>query len=99
MRLRSILEGILVGNENHFYEKKTLKGVGAEHPLLTSAAYICECEHSHLHASLFSARHCCRATPFKEKKSSFRGRKKAKPEKEPPDPDFFIKNLRIIELL
>ena len=49
-------------------KKKLLKGVGAEHLMLTSAATICECEHSHLYASLFSARPNCRATPFKKEK-------------------------------
>ena len=44
-----------------------MKGVGAEHHMLTSAACRCECEHSHLHAFLFSARPC-RATPFKREK-------------------------------
>jgi hypothetical protein len=51
-------------------KKKLLEGVGAEHLMLTSAATICECEHSHLYASLFSARPYCRATPFKREKCS-----------------------------
>ena len=38
--------------------------------MLTSAATICECEHSHLYASLFSARPYSRATPFKREKYS-----------------------------
>ena len=67
-----------------FYEKKALKGVGAMHHVLHSVVCICEYEYSHLHSTLCSARPCCRATPFKEKKSSLGGRKKAKPEKGTP---------------
>ena len=44
-----------------------MKGVGAEHQVLMSATFICECEHSHLHASLISARQG-RATSFKKRK-------------------------------
>ncbi len=45
-----------------------MKGVGAEHQMLMSVTFICECEHSHLYVSLISARPCSRATPFKKRK-------------------------------
>ena len=78
--------------------------------MLHSVVCICEYEYSHLHTTLCSARPCCRATPFKEKKSSSGGRKKAKPEKRPPHspylggglvgPVFYqeLENLRIDKL-
>ena len=51
-----------------------------------------------MYPMLHSAHKGC-ATPFKEKKSSFGGRKKAKPEKAVWIPILPITNLRIIEFL
>ena len=88
----------IITNFSRKIKKNLLKGVGAEHQVLMSATYICECEHSHLYVSLISARPC-RATPFKKRKSPLWRKKKGEARKKPPDPDSFFQefeNLRII---
>ncbi len=76
-------------------KKKSLKGVGTASQMLWGIVYNCECEHSHLYPMLHRAHQGC-ATPFKEKKSSFGGRKRAKPRKTKVTMLDYTKTLKLV---
>ena len=68
--------------------------------MLHSVVCICEYEYSHLHSTLCSARQYCRATPFKEKKSSYlRSQKKGEARKRASGPHIHCNYLLTQEIL